>query len=118
MSNFAVQGIELDQAEKLLKSALNAEPKNPAYLDSMAYLLYRKKQFKQARSFIRLALKFANPAESQSTILLHAAEIELAATKNKDAAREYLRKAKLAAKSEDSEFDYARAGELTQELAK
>ena len=116
--NFAVQGIELDQAEKLLKSALNAEPKNPAYLDSMAYLLYRKKRFKQARSFIRLALKFANPAESQSTILLHAAEIELAATKNKDAAREYLRKAKLAAKSEDSEFDYARAGELTQELAK
>ena len=116
--NFAVLNIELDRAEKLLKTALNAEPKNPAYLDSMAYLLYRKKQFKRARSFIRLALKFANPAESQSTILLHAAEIELAATNDKDAAREYLRKAELAAKSEDSEYDYARAGELKQELEK
>ncbi len=116
--NFAVLNIELDRAEKLLKYAVNAEPKNPAYLDSMAYLLYRKKRFTQARRFIRLALKFSNPADCPSTILLHAAEIELAATKDKDAAREYLRKAELAALSEDSEYDHARAKELKQELSK
>lgn len=41
---------ELDLAEKLVGKALSAEPDNPAYLDSMAWIRYRQGRYAEALS--------------------------------------------------------------------
>jgi tetratricopeptide (TPR) repeat protein len=50
--------MELDFAQKLLEKALAMEPENGAYLDSMAWTLYKKKDFEGARKFIVLSIKY------------------------------------------------------------
>lgn len=49
---YAVHNVKLDQAEDLLKRALQLEPDSPEFLDSMAWILYRKKDFVQAKKYI------------------------------------------------------------------
>ncbi|HPN83960.1 MAG TPA: hypothetical protein PK821_01365 [Victivallales bacterium] len=48
---------ELALAEELLKKALTLEPENAAYLDSMAWLYYRKKDFHKAYEYIDKSIK-------------------------------------------------------------
>lgn len=83
----------LADAEIWLKSALKQEPQNSSYLDSYAWLLFRKGEYRKAREIIGEALKNREPDASVSVLLLHAAEIELAATGDKTAARNYLQRA-------------------------
>ncbi len=54
---WADNNINLDQALAMIKKAVAAKPENTAYLDSMAWILHRKKRFKEALSFINKALK-------------------------------------------------------------
>lgn len=53
---WAEKGTNLDQAEKLIKGALAQEPENPAYLDSLAWVLFKKKNFPDALYYIKKAL--------------------------------------------------------------
>jgi tetratricopeptide (TPR) repeat protein len=46
----------LDFADSLVKRALELEPQNPAFLDSYAWVLYRKKEYKKALLYIDMAL--------------------------------------------------------------
>ena len=45
---WAEKGINLDEAEKLLLSALREEPDNGAYLDSYGWILFQQKRYKEA----------------------------------------------------------------------
>jgi len=83
----------LADAEIWLKSAMEQQPGNSSYLDSYAWLLFRKGEYRKAREIIGEALKNRVPDASVSVLLLHAAEIELAATGDKTAARNYLQRA-------------------------
>ena len=66
----AVWNRELPRAEALLTRALNAQPTNPAIMDSMGWLYYRKGQFKVAAALLRRAfLKQPN----SGTIAFHLA---------------------------------------------
>lgn len=55
---WAEKGVNLDEAEKLIHKALEKNPESPAYLDSMAWILFKKKKFKDALSYINKALEF------------------------------------------------------------
>lgn len=46
----------LAEAEKLIAHALNQKPERPEYLDSMAWVLFRMKKFKQAAVYIEKAI--------------------------------------------------------------
>ena len=46
----------LDEAEKLIAHALNQKPERPEYLDSMAWVLFRMKKFKEAAVCIEKAI--------------------------------------------------------------
>ena len=46
----------LDEAEKLIAHALSQKPERPEYLDSMAWVLFRMKKFKQAAVYIEKAV--------------------------------------------------------------
>ena len=114
----AVLDIELDKAEKLARLALKQIPDSFAVMDTLAYILYRKQQFAEAYKLITEAEKLLSPGDACAVLYLHAAEIELAHTKDKTAAKKWLNRSTLASRDNDDEFDYERAAQLQEILKK
>jgi len=54
---YADEGIKLDQAEKMIKKALKFVPDNSAYLDSYAWVMYKKGKYKDALEYQLKALE-------------------------------------------------------------
>lgn len=71
---YADLGIELEQAEKLIRRALALEPGNMAILDSMAWVLYRRGDFKGARHYIDRSIEAAD-GDLDAVIADHAGDI-------------------------------------------
>ena len=84
----ADHNVELQKAYRLLKDVVTAEPRNGAYLDSMAWVLYRLKRYEEAKKYILLALKY----HSDRVVLDHAGDI-FYALKDYRMAAEYWQKA-------------------------
>jgi len=63
----------LDQARDLIAKALKAEPKSSAYLDSMAWVLYKLHQPKPALDYELKAMQFS--AEEDATLYDHLGDI-------------------------------------------
>jgi len=55
---YAEQGTNLDVAEDMLKRALEKEPENGAYLDSLGWVYFKKNQFKKAESYLLDAISY------------------------------------------------------------
>ena len=53
---FADRGVHLDEAKQLISKALELEPGNPAYLDSLAWVYFHQDQYDQAANELRQAL--------------------------------------------------------------
>ena len=54
---YADQNKKLAQAEEMIKKALDAEPENNAYLDSMGWVKYRLGKFEEAKKYLEQAVK-------------------------------------------------------------
>jgi tetratricopeptide (TPR) repeat protein len=80
----------LDEAEKMIAKALAKEPKNPSYLDSMAWVLFKKKKFAEAKKYILEAVEI--PRGNNTEILDHMGDIH-AALKERDEAAKAWKKA-------------------------
>ena len=86
---WAEHGLKLRRARELIEKAIKAEPKNAAYLDSMAWVLFKLNQPAEALPY---ALKAAELSEQpDATVYDHVADI-YAALKQMDKAREFWRK--------------------------
>ena len=57
---WADEGKNLDRAEALVRVAVEAEPDNQSYLDSMAWVEYKRGKFAEARGFLDRAIGPAN----------------------------------------------------------
>ena len=57
---WADEGKNLDRAEALVRVAVEAEPDNQSYLDSMAWVEYKRGKFTEARGFLNRAIGPAN----------------------------------------------------------
>jgi len=80
---------KLDQARELIEKAVKAEPKNAAYLDSLAWVLYKQKQPQEALPY---ALKAAELSEKpDADVYDHIGDI-YEALKQPEKAREAWRK--------------------------
>jgi tetratricopeptide (TPR) repeat protein len=55
---YAEEGINLDQAEKMIKKALVKEPENGAYLDSLGWVYFKKKNLPKAQEYLSLAIGY------------------------------------------------------------
>jgi tetratricopeptide (TPR) repeat protein len=86
---WADKGTNLDQAQKMIGQALKAEPDNGAYLDSYAWVLYRKGKFKDALQYQEKAIKYSN---ADAILFEHLGDIQ-AALKKYDLAKENWRRA-------------------------
>ncbi|UCG16980.1 MAG: tetratricopeptide repeat protein [Phycisphaerales bacterium] len=53
--SWADAGLRLDEADALIRYAVAQEPRNAAYLDSLGWVLYKKRDFRGARYWLELA---------------------------------------------------------------
>lgn len=78
MNNYAyylsVKGLKLDTAEKLSGTVIQANPDNATYLDTYAWVLFKKKDFKLAKFYMESALsKVTN--EDNAVLIEHYGDI-------------------------------------------
>lgn len=61
LNNYAyylsLQKTKLQKAEELAQKALNLDPENPSYLDTLGWIYYQMEEYDQAEKYIRSALK-------------------------------------------------------------
>lgn len=85
---YAEAGVKTDKALELLTRALRVQPEEPAILDSMAWALYRAKDYSRAWEFIEKAMKnAAGKGPVDPVILDHTGDIRLMLNDKKGALR-------------------------------
>ncbi len=102
----AVLNVRLDEAEKLIRYALDSDPECGAYLDSMAWVLYRRGEYEEAADYIRRALSVPDEltAAGRGVLLDHAGDIMMKLG-DREAARAYYEEA--VAEAGDPDVDLA-----------
>ena len=64
---------QLDKAEQMSYKTVKAEPENPTYLDTYAWILFMQKRYSEAKIYIEQALKF--DTDKNAVITEHAGDI-------------------------------------------
>ncbi|HMB00743.1 MAG TPA: hypothetical protein VKS21_07125, partial [Spirochaetota bacterium] len=83
---YAERNIKLNRAEILLQKALELKPDQASFLDSMAWLKFRQKQYQAAEKYIRKAVYLSRYNDTAAAeIYFHAGEIALARQKYRTA---------------------------------
>ena len=111
---WADNNMNLDQAEKLIRKALEEDKKqqlksnpdmkpdeykdNPSYLDSLAWVLYKKKQYAEAKKYMLMCVKDEEEGKNFE-ICDHLADIHLALGEKADAVKVWKQGLKNASKS-------------------
>lgn len=70
---WAERGVNLPEARELIDKAVKMEPKNAAYLDSLAWVLFRMRQSKDALTWMLKAIEFSE--EPDATLYDHLGDI-------------------------------------------
>lgn len=52
----ALQGVDLDKAERYASAAVRGEQENPTYMDTYAWVFFRKKDYTMAKNYIDITL--------------------------------------------------------------
>lgn len=77
LNNYAyylsVERTNLDKAEEMSFLTIKAEPENPTYLDTYAWILFEKGRFTEARIYIEQAMK--NGGDASPVIVEHCGDI-------------------------------------------
>ena len=76
---WAERGENLERAKELIERAVKAEPKNNAYLDSMAWVLFKLGKPREALTFMQQAVELAEAEkERDATLFDHLGDILMA----------------------------------------
>lgn len=79
LNNYAyflsLDGTRLDEAEAMSRRTIDAEPKSTTFLDTYAWVLFRLKQYTQARIYIDQVLEEAEETADNATLFDHAGDI-------------------------------------------
>jgi tetratricopeptide (TPR) repeat protein len=86
---WADQNKHLLKAEEMIKKALDSDDSNEAFLDSMAWVLYRKKDYKLAEKYINKALAVSCDILPDAVIRDHAGDIYYALGRKKEALKQW-----------------------------
>ncbi len=55
--SLAERGIHLDKAREMAQQAVNQDPENPAYLDTLGWIYYKMKHYTKARTLVEKAIR-------------------------------------------------------------
>ena len=69
---FADRGIHLEEAESMTQKAVQSDPTNGAYIDSLGWVYYKQNRFDQAEHYLKRAIIFLN---SDSSIHDHLGDV-------------------------------------------
>lgn len=69
------EGLHLDKAEKMSRQTVEVEGSEAVYLDTYAWILFKKKQYEQARIYISEALHDLPETAENASIFDHAGDI-------------------------------------------
>lgn len=113
---YADQGKKLEEAEAMIRKAVKADPDNSAYLDSLAWVLYKRGKYPEALANMEkaLVLSQAKQSASDATLWDHLGDIQ-EQLKNIEKAVDAWKKALAAAKA-DSKPDTKLIGKLEDKL--
>lgn len=96
MNNYAyylsLEGKDLDKAEAMSRKTVEASPEEPTYLDTYAWILFKKEQYTQARLYIDETLKYAKETPEDAGLFEHAGDIYYKCG-DRDAAMDFWKKA-------------------------
>jgi tetratricopeptide (TPR) repeat protein len=107
----------LDEAEKLIVAALKKKPDNSAYLDSMAWVLYRKGKYKEALEYIKKSLKGAGEVPD-AVIADHAGDIYYALKDNEKALKYWKLASEIHSEDLDRDKVFSKLKELEEKMKK
>lgn len=83
LNNYAyylsIEGGDLKRAEEMSAKTIKAEPKNPTYLDTYAWILYCQNRYAEAKIYIDQALQNGGDSTLSADVLDHAGDIYLKA---------------------------------------
>jgi tetratricopeptide (TPR) repeat protein len=97
---YADQGKNLEKAESMIRIAVASQPENPAYLDSLGWVLYRLGRHDEA--LVELTKATADPEFRDSTILEHLGDVYDALKKPEMAKQHWTEALKIEQESERS----------------
>ncbi|MEN8139256.1 MAG: tetratricopeptide repeat protein [Bacteroidota bacterium] len=69
----AESGVDLDKALEMIKQVVGSDSKNSTYLDTMAWIYYKKGEYEQARKILKEAINYGG--DSNAEILEHYGDI-------------------------------------------
>ena len=72
--NLSVRGEKLDRAAELAVKAMELDPDNAAYLDTMGWIFYKTGEFEKARRFIKASIDLDDEAAS-AEVLEHLGDV-------------------------------------------
>ncbi len=79
LNNYAyflsVDNQDLQKAEQMSYRTIKADPDNPTYLDTYAWILFRQKRFDEARKYMEQALRNDTDSVQSAVLLEHAGDI-------------------------------------------
>ena len=105
--------VRLDEAKTLIEQALKGEPDNYAYLDSMAWVLFRQGKYEEAQSYINRALRESEQEMARGVIFEHQGDILMKLGRKSEALKAYREAMDYA---EDDDFDPKRVEEKIRSL--
>lgn len=65
--SYAVAGIELDRAVTMLREAVQLQPLEPAFIDSLGWAYYQRGEYRRAMFYLERAVRLAGPQNTHET---------------------------------------------------
>jgi tetratricopeptide (TPR) repeat protein len=95
---FADRGVHLDEAEAMVQKAVQSDPTNGAYLDSLGWVYYKQNKFDRAEQYLKKAVIFVN---SDSSIHDHLGDLYFKTKRFDDARTEWTKSIQLSTEQEE-----------------
>src|SRR5437016_264520 len=95
---FADRGIRLDEAEAMIQKAVQADPTNGAYLDSLGWVYFKQNRLDRAEEYLKKAIIFMN---SDSNIHDHLGDLYFKTKRYEEARAEWNKTLQLSTEQEE-----------------
>jgi tetratricopeptide (TPR) repeat protein len=110
----ADRGVRLDEAADMLRRALDADPTNAAYLDSMGWIFYKQNKLPEAENYIRKAIERDS---HDPTMLSHLGDVLAKSGRTELAAVEWEKSLAEWHRAVPAEFEEDKVAELEQKIS-
>ncbi len=95
---FADRGIHLDEAEMMTQKAIQSDPTNGAYLDSLGWVYFKQNRLDRAEEYLKRAIIFLN---SDSSIHDHLGDVYFKTKRYEEARAEWSKSLQLSTEQEE-----------------